>query len=195
MNSYSLQVSCPVPICNDASDCIILHTLHVHRIMNTCAIGYSCMAASSTFRFHVLIHVWLFSIEIVASIYWWKTCKRIYMTVSNSHFHRVLQRAHPHWLCNPQHCYTVKPGSQYDARASVAPRASGLRWNRLDFYSSVALRVLASVQPIRLLKNLTSGMQFDWWKKDFFLWRSRRSWRQRHIVNQALCRDGYVKSV
>ena len=33
---------------------------------------------------------------------------------------------------------TVKPGSQYDARASVASRASGWRWNRLDFYSSVA---------------------------------------------------------
>ena len=81
----------------------------------------------------------------------------------------------------------LRPGSQYDARASVASRASGWRWNRLDFYSNVALRALASVQPIRLSKNLTSGMQFDWWKRDFFPWRSRRSWcsrRQRHIVNQ-----------
>ena len=60
---------------------------------------------------------------------------------------------------------TIKPGSQYDARASVASRASGWCWNRLDFYFSVALRVLASIQPIRLFKNLTSGMQFDWWKK------------------------------
>ena len=66
----------------------------------------------------------------------------------------------------------IKPGSQYDAHASVASRASGWRWNRLDFYSSVASRALASVQPIRLSKNLTSGMQFDWWKKDFFPWRS-----------------------
>ena len=31
--------------------------------------------------------------------------------------------------------------------------ALGWRWNRLDFYSSVASRELASVQPIRLLKN------------------------------------------
>ena len=55
----------------------------------------------------------------------------------------------------------------YDACASVALRASGLRWNRLDFYSSVASWALASVQPIRLSKNLTSGMQFDWWKRLF----------------------------
>ena len=61
----------------------------------------------------------------------------------------------------------LKPGSQYDARASVVSRASGWRWNRLDFYSSVASRALASVQPIRLSKNLTSGMQFDWRKKTF----------------------------
>ena len=61
----------------------------------------------------------------------------------------------------------VKLGSQYDARASVASQASGWRWNRLDFYSNVASQALASVQPISLLKNITSGMQFDWWKKDF----------------------------
>ena len=82
--------------------------------------------------------------------------------------------------------YCIKPGSQYDACANVASRASRWRWNRLDFYSSIASRALASVQPIRLSKKLTSGMQFDWWK-DFFPWRSRRLWRQRHIVNQALC--------
>ena len=40
-------------------------------------------------------------------------------------------------------------------------------WNRLDFYSSVVLRTLANVQPIRLPKNLTSGMQFDKWKNTF----------------------------
>ena len=62
----------------------------------------------------------------------------------------------------------LKPGSQYDARASVASRVSGWRWNRLDFYSSVASWALASVQPIRLSKNLMSEMQFDWWKKTFF---------------------------
>ena len=55
----------------------------------------------------------------------------------------------------------LKPGSQYDARASVALRASGCRWNRLDFYSSIASRALTSVQPIRLSKNLATGMQFD----------------------------------
>ena len=59
----------------------------------------------------------------------------------------------------------LKPGSQYDARASVASRVSGWRWNRLDFYSSVASRALACIQPIRMLKNLMSGMQFHWWKK------------------------------
>ena len=78
--------------------------------------------------------------------------------------------------------HLLKPGSQYDARASVASRASGWRWNRIDFYSSIASWALASVQPIRLSKNLMSGMQFDWWKKE----RSWRSRRQCHIVNQAL---------
>ena len=63
---------------------------------------------------------------------------------------------------------TVQPGSQYGAHTSVASRASGWCWNILDFYSSVALQVLASVQPIRMSKNLTSGMQFDWWKNTFF---------------------------
>ena len=65
--------------------------------------------------------------------------------------------------------HKLKPGSQYDARASVAMRASGWHWNRLDFYSSVASWALASVQPIRLSKNLTSAMQFDWWKRLFSL--------------------------
>ena len=62
----------------------------------------------------------------------------------------------------------LKPGSQNDACASVALRASGWRWNRLNFYSSIASRALASVQPIRLSKNLTSGMQFDGKKNTFF---------------------------
>ena len=62
---------------------------------------------------------------------------------------------------------TLKPGSQYDARASVASRVLGWRWNRLDFYSNVASRALASVQPIRLSKKLMCGMQFDWWKRLF----------------------------
>ena len=57
---------------------------------------------------------------------------------------------------------SIKPGSQYDAHANVASRAPGWRWNRLDFYSSVALQALASVQPIRLSKNLMSEIQFDW---------------------------------
>ena len=74
-----------------------------------------------------------------------------------------------------------KPGSQYDARASIALRASGWCWNRLDFYSSVASLALASVQPIRLSKNLRDAIWLV--KKTFFLWRSQR---QRHIVNQAL---------
>ena len=78
--------------------------------------------------------------------------------------------------------FHLKPSSQYDARASITSRASGWRWNRLNFYSSVVSRALASVQPIRLSKNLMSEMQFDW-KKTFFPWCSRR---QRHIVNQAL---------
>ena len=62
----------------------------------------------------------------------------------------------------------IKPGSQYDAHASIASwasRASGWCWNRLDFYSSIASRALASVQPIRSSKNLMSG----WcWKNTFF---------------------------
>ena len=66
-------------------------------------------------------------------------------------------KTHPKNVC-------IKPGSQYDACASIALWASGWRWNRLNFYSSVVSRVLASVQPIRLLKKLTSGMQFDRWK-------------------------------
>ena len=66
-------------------------------------------------------------------------------------------------------CSSVKPGSQYDAHASIVSWASGWRWNRLDFYSIVVLRALASVQPIRLLRNLTSGMQFDLWKNTFSL--------------------------
>ena len=47
---------------------------------------------------------------------------------------------------------------------AVASRVSGWCWSRLDFYSSVTSRVLASVQPIRLSKNLSSEMQFDWKK-------------------------------
>ena len=37
----------------------------------------------------------------------------------------------------------------------------GCRWNRLDFYSSIVSPALASIQPIRLSKNLMSGIQFD----------------------------------
>ena len=63
------------------------------------------------------------------------------------------------------HTYkSSRPGSQYDVRTSVVSRASEWRWNRLEFYSSVVSWALASVQPIRLSKNLTSRMQFDWWK-------------------------------
>ena len=58
--------------------------------------------------------------------------------------------------------------AQYDTHASVVSWASGWHWNRLHFYSNVASRTLASIQPIRLLKNFTSGMQFDWWKKIHF---------------------------
>ena len=68
------------------------------------------------------------------------------------------------YLCEIHYHGWLKPGSQFDPRTSVVLWASGWRWNRLDFYSSVASRALASVQPIRLSKNLTSGMQFDWWK-------------------------------
>ena len=56
---------------------------------------------------------------------------------------------------------SVKHGSQYDACATIALRASGWRWNRLDFYSSLASWALASIQPIRLSKNLTTEIQFD----------------------------------
>ena len=59
---------------------------------------------------------------------------------------------------------SIKPALQYDAHANVASRVPGWCWNRLDFYSSVALQALASVQPIRLSKNLMSEIQFDWWK-------------------------------
>ena len=71
-----------------------------------------------------------------------------------------------------QHCIydlhvAYKLGPQYDAGASVVSWMSGWRCNRLDFYSSVASPVLASVQPIRLLKCLTSGKELDWWKNAF----------------------------
>ena len=54
-----------------------------------------------------------------------------------------------------------KAGSQYDSGASMASQASGWCWNRLNFYSSIASPALASVQPIRLSKNWTSGIEFD----------------------------------
>ena len=71
------------------------------------------------------------------------------------------------WQIKQYENASIKPGSQYDAHASVASRTSGWHWNRLDFYSSVASRALASIQPIRLPKNLMSEIQFDWWKNTF----------------------------
>ena len=79
--------------------------------------------------------------------------------------------------------FTLKAGSQYDARACVASRVSEWCWNRLDFYSNVASRALASIQPIILSKNLTVRDAIWLVKKRIFPW---RLWRQRHIVNQAL---------
>ena len=73
------------------------------------------------------------------------------------------------WQMKQHENASIKPSSQYDTRSSIALRASGWCWNRLDFYSSVASQELASVQPIRLLKNLMSEMQFDWWKNTFSL--------------------------
>ena len=79
-----------------------------------------------------------------------------------------MKRAHMfkahEWQMKQYENASIKPASQYDAHANVASRAPGWRWNRLDFYSSVALQALASVQPIRLSKNLMSEIQFDWLK-------------------------------
>ena len=47
----------------------------------------------------------------------------------------------------------LKPGSQYDARTSIASRASGWCRNRLNFYYSIVSRAFSSGQPIRLSKN------------------------------------------
>ena len=60
----------------------------------------------------------------------------------------------------------LKPGSQYDAGASVALQVSGWCWNGLYFYSMCCV---ASIQPIRLSKNLTSGIEFWLVKKSIFL--------------------------
>ena len=51
--------------------------------------------------------------------------------------------------------YVLKAGSQYDIGTIMVSGASAWRWNRLNFYSSIALPVLASIQPIILLKILT----------------------------------------
>ena len=76
-----------------------------------------------------------------------------------------MKRAHMlkahEWQMEQYENASIKPGSQYDAHSNVASWAPGWHWNRLDFYSSVASQALASVQPIRLLKNLMSEIQFD----------------------------------
>ena len=64
---------------------------------------------------------------------------------------------------------TLKPGSQYDTRTSVASRVSGWCWNRLYFYSSVASWALASIQPIRLSKNFNIRAAIWLMKRNFFL--------------------------
>ena len=49
---------------------------------------------------------------------------------------------------NLVHSKTLVPASQ----------ALGWHWNRLNFYSSIASPALASIQPIKLSKNLTLGI-------------------------------------
>ena len=49
------------------------------------------------------------------------------------------------YVCMGEQQIMVKAGSQYDTRASVVSWALGLRWNRLNFYSSIASPALASV--------------------------------------------------
>ena len=47
------------------------------------------------------------------------------------------------WQTKQYENASIKPGSQYDARASVVLQVLGWRWNRLDFYSSIASQALA----------------------------------------------------
>ena len=51
----------------------------------------------------------------------------------------------------------IKPGSQYDAGASECWDDDGIDSISIP---CVVLSVLASIQPIRLLKKLTSGIEF-----------------------------------
>ena len=59
-----------------------------------------------------------------------------------------------------------------DAAASIVSRVS--MWlDRLNFYSSIVSLALASIQPIRLLKNLIIIRNWIWQVKNtFYLWRS-----------------------
>ena len=62
---------------------------------------------------------------------------------------------------------SLKPGSQYDACASVAMQTSRWCLNRLDFYSSNASPV--SIQPIRLSKMYHhAGLESAWLVKKVF---------------------------
>ena len=45
--------------------------------------------------------------------------------------HAHMFKAHE-WQMKQYENASIKPGSQYDAHASVVSRASGQRWNRLD---------------------------------------------------------------
>ena len=90
---------------------------------------------------------------IDATYYYFAACWSTWRPVSR----------HPSWcfIC------TVKAGSQYDAGSSVASWALGWRWNRLDFYSSIVLLVLVSIQPIRLLKKYDTRNRI-WLVKRYF---------------------------
>ena len=52
------------------------------------------------------------------------------------------------YIANNQSKYSVLRVVHNDAGTSIASWSSGWHWNRLDFYSSIALPVLASVQPV-----------------------------------------------
>ena len=78
-----------------------------------------------------------------------------------------------------------KPRLTFGSGTNMVSQVSGGCWNRLNFYSSVAMPVLPSVQPVRLSKNLTSGKEFDYWKKYSFL---QRSWRL--VAPASYCEPG-----
>ena len=63
----------------------------------------------------------------------------------------------------------LKADSKYDVGTSIASQVSVWRWSWLKFSLSVTSPALVSIQPIRLSKNLTSGIKFDYWKNTLLL--------------------------